>query len=124
MHHGEAHSWFRKSRQKGFATCPLTQLAFLRLSSNPKFTKEAVSPRTALALLDRITRLDEHVFWPGVLSCQEAMDDAELIAGHQQLTDLYLLGLARSNDGVLATFDRSVPAGGVFRERVEFIGAS
>jgi hypothetical protein len=97
-------------------------LGFIRLSSNPKFTKDAVSPQTALALLDRITALKEHRFWPDSLSCKEALDSDQLIAGHQQLTDFYLLGLARSKGAVLATFDRSVPTGGAFRKRVELIG--
>ncbi|HEX5214191.1 MAG TPA: hypothetical protein VFV98_01940 [Vicinamibacterales bacterium] len=29
--------------------------------------------------------------------------------GHQQLTDIYLLGLAKRRRGCLATFDRSIP---------------
>jgi hypothetical protein len=32
-----------------------------------------------------------------------------LIAGHRQLTDIYLLALARKHNGRLATFDRTVP---------------
>ena len=123
MHHQEAHGWFRENRVKGFATCPLTQLGFVRISSNPKFTKEAVSPKTALVLLERITNLKEHVFWPDKLSCKDAMEGAELIVGHQQLTDLYLLGLARSHDAILATYDRSAASAGVFRDHVELIGA-
>jgi uncharacterized protein len=122
MHHGEAHAWFRKNRRRGFATCPLTQLGFIRLSSNSRFTKDAVSPLTAIALLDRIATLSEHTFWPDALPCIEALESDQLIAGHQQVTDFYLLGLARRNDGVLATFDRSVPRGGAFRKRVEMIG--
>jgi toxin-antitoxin system PIN domain toxin len=122
LHYSDAHSWFQKNRNKGFATCPLTQLGFARLSSNPKFTKDAVSPQTAIALLDRITTLPEHSFWADALSCKDALESDQLISGHQQLTDFYLLGLVRSNGGVLATFDRSVPTGGVFRKRVELIG--
>jgi uncharacterized protein len=121
--HQHAHAWFRRSRGEGFATCPLSQLGFVRISSNPKFTKLPASPRDALALLDRITALREHVFWPDTLSCNEAMEGPELIAGHQQLTDRYLVGLARSHGGVLATFDRGIPTSGRFRDVVEQIGA-
>jgi len=123
LHYGEALTWFRAHRQEGFATCPLTQLGFIRISSNPKFTKQAVPPMAAIALLNRITALPEHEFWPAPLSCQEAFDGVQLIAGHQQLTHLYLLGLAREHKGILATFDASVPSRGVFREYVEIIGA-
>jgi hypothetical protein len=31
------------------------------------------------------------------------------VSGHQQITDTYLLGLAHSKGGRLATFDRSIP---------------
>jgi hypothetical protein len=121
VHHGEAHAWFQKHRQSGFATCPLTQLGFVRISSNTKFTKEAVTPNTAFLLLERITALREHVFWPDALSCKKAFENAPLFAGHRQLTDLYLIGLARGNGGMFATFDRSVPMSGTFGESVVII---
>ncbi len=123
LHHGEALDWFRAHRREGFATCPITQLGFVRISSNPKFTKQAVPPMAAIALLSRITALPEHAFWPAPLSCAEAFDGVQLIAGHQQLTDLYLLGIAREQKGILATFDATVPSRGVFRDHVEIIGA-
>jgi toxin-antitoxin system PIN domain toxin len=124
LHHLEAHRWFHAHRKAGFATCPLTQLGFLRISSNPKFTKEPVTPHAAMELLARITAIPEHVFWPEPLSCQEAFEGAGLIIGHKQLTDLYLLGLARENHGILATFDSNIPSRKVFREYVEFICSS
>jgi toxin-antitoxin system PIN domain toxin len=122
MHHGEAHGWFQRRRHKGFATCPLTQLGFVRISSNPKFTKDAVPPATALGLLDRLTGLREHSFWPDLLSCKEALASNQLIVGYRQLTDLYLLGLAQSHSGELATFDRSIPTEGRSAKLVEIIG--
>jgi toxin-antitoxin system PIN domain toxin len=109
-HHNQAHEWFRRRRRGGFATCPLTQLGFVRLSSNPRFTKEAVPPAAAVALLTRITELKEHVFWPDSLGCGQAFANAPLIVGHQQFTDFYLAALAQANGGIFATFDRSVPA--------------
>jgi predicted nucleic acid-binding protein len=38
---------------------------------------------------------------------------AALLRGHRQLTDVYLLGLARHTGGTLATFDRTIPLGAV-----------
>ena len=50
----------------------------------------------------------------------EATFRPELIAGHRQLTDIYLLGLAWRHEGTLATFDHKLsekaiaaPAGSV-----------
>jgi uncharacterized protein len=109
VHHRDAHEWFHRKRAAGFVTCPLTQLGFVRLSSNPKFTKEAVTPFSALTLLSRIAELKEHIFWPDSLPCGKAFSRSPLIVGHSQLTDFYLRGLAEAHGGVLATFDRSVP---------------
>jgi predicted nucleic acid-binding protein len=36
VHHGEAHAWFGKVARGAWATCPITQLGFIRISSNPK----------------------------------------------------------------------------------------
>jgi hypothetical protein len=59
--------------------------------------------------------LDETLFRP------------EAIAGHQQVTDAYLLGLAIRRGGRLATFDRSIPlkaVHGARSEHMEVLGAA
>lgn len=110
IHHGAAHRWFAGTGRRGWATCPLTQVGFARISSNPKIIPDAVSPRDALATLARMTRLSGHQFWPDMLQPTEAVGLASLaLVGHRQVSDAYLLALAQSNDGKLATFDRGVP---------------
>jgi hypothetical protein len=47
-----------------FATCPVTQAGFVRVSSNQRAIPEARSPREAREILRRITALAGHVFWP------------------------------------------------------------
>ena len=42
-HHEVAHTWFDERRVDGWATCPLTQLGFVRLVSNPAFSRDALS---------------------------------------------------------------------------------
>jgi toxin-antitoxin system PIN domain toxin len=110
VHHSAAQRWFRKTRHAGFRTCPLTQTGFVRVSSNPKFTPDAVSPAEALALLGRITALPGHKFWPADLDFTAAIAKLEPIMGHRQITDAYLLGLAHSRRGILATLDRGTIA--------------
>ena len=73
LHHEQAQRWFARRRAAGFRTCPLTQTAFVRISSNPNFTPNAVGPREALALLDRITSMPEHAFWPDDLPLRTAI---------------------------------------------------
>ena len=110
VHHSIAQKWFARRHKSGFRTCPLTQTGFVRVSSNPKFTPDAVSPHEALTLLERVTTLPEHKFWPAELPLSDAIANLDPIVGHRQITDAYLLGLARSRRGILATLDRGILA--------------
>jgi len=109
VHHASAHRWFDRNESAGWATCPLTETGFVRVSSNDRLFPEARSPREALDLLGRILALPHRVFW---------MDDTSIVGsrfvrreslvGHRQLTDAHLLALALRRKGRLATFDRAV----------------
>ncbi len=123
VHHPEALAWFREKGAGRFRTCPLTQTGFVRISSNPKFTTEAVSPSEALNLLHKICAIPGHQFWPDDLSLAEAPPALARLAGHRQVTDAYLLALAISHGGILATLDRGIAAvTGKSAAEVEFIG--
>ena len=61
-------------------------------------------------LLDRITSLDEHAFWPDDQPADTALRAGMELVGHRQITDAYLLALAGSRGGTLATLDRGVLA--------------
>lgn len=109
VHHALAHAWFARHRVKRWATCPLTQLAFVRISSNPKIIDAAVSPPEAAAMLARIVGLAGHEFWPCDLPVAGlAAYDSPTLHGHRQVTDAYLLALARHHGGRLATLDRGL----------------
>lgn len=110
VHHELAHDWFSDNRGDGWATCPVTENGFLRVLSNPAY-------RSALPRIPDLTvRLrtfcgdPHHRFWPDAVSLRDpTLFDPGLIGGHRQLTDIYLLGLARKRDGCLVTFDRTIP---------------
>lgn len=109
VHHEIAHRWFAASARKAWATCPLTQLAFVRISSNPAIVAAAVSPREALRLMAEVTARPGHEFWPDAVELTGVAEfSSAALVGHRQVTDAYLLGLARSRGGRLATFDRGV----------------
>jgi uncharacterized protein len=125
--HGMAATWFGRSRTKGWATCPLTQAGFVRIVSNPAFSRDAVQPRDAVQVLGANTAAKDHVFWGDDLPLAEAVAFAGVrLIGHQQVTDAYLLGLAIHRGGVLATLDRRLSAltepGGVERKALEILG--
>ena len=125
VHHHAAHQWFGANRSNGWATCPLTQCGFVRVSSNPAIIPEAVEPFEALALLRGIVALEDHVFWPDSILLHELAFPAELLAGHRQVTDAYLLGLAIHHNGTLATLDHGVssllPTGSPYRDALTIV---
>ncbi len=109
IHHESAHRWFDRHKASGWATCPLTQTAFVRVSSNGRVFPEARSPREALELLDRIVALPNHVFWTDDTSIVKSrFVRRESLVGYRQLTDAHLLALALKRRGRLATFDRAL----------------
>ena len=80
-HHKLAVEWFTRHRGKGWATCPMTEAGFVRIVSNPAFSRAGAVAFAGVRLM-----------------------------GHQQVTDAYLLGLASSRGGVLATLDKRIAA--------------
>ena len=109
--HDLAVKWFGRHREKGWATCPMTEAGFVRIVSNPAFSRDAVHPREAIQVLAANTAAPDHEFWPDELPVAGgvAFCGARLI-GHQQVTDAYLLGLAMSRGGALATLDKRIVA--------------
>jgi toxin-antitoxin system PIN domain toxin len=107
--HDLALKWFTRHRGKGWATCPITQAGFVRIVSNPAFSRDAVTPRDAVAVLSANTAADDHHFLPDDLPVAEAVACAGIkLVGHQQLTDAYLLGLALGRGCRLATLDQRI----------------
>ena len=109
VHHQAAHRWFAKTGGKSWATCAITQLAFVRISYNPAIVADAVSPTESTRVLLAITRVSGHRFWSDAVALNQIEEMQSLaIIGHRQVTDAYLLGLARHHKGCLATFDRGL----------------
>ena len=51
-----------------------------------------------------------HEFWPDDYSILNGTVDLRRTAGHKQITDLYLLGLAARRKARFTSLDKSVPA--------------
>ena len=110
-HHGHqrAQQWLARNVKEGWATCAFTQIAFVRIVSNPAFSPHALTPADALGLLRANLAHPAHRFWEEDVSFVEAVEPflAKLV-GHQQVSDAYLLGLVIHKKGNLATMDRAV----------------
>ncbi|MGB6595837.1 MAG: TA system VapC family ribonuclease toxin [Candidatus Acidiferrum sp.] len=109
--HEKVQEWLSRHAREGWATCPLTQTAFVRIISNPAFSPNALAPGDAATLLQANVGHPSHRFWADELSFNQVLEVlAPRLAGHQQVTDCYLLGLAIHKKGKLATMDRAIPS--------------
>ena len=106
VHHDAAHAWFSEQRLNGWATCPLTEAGFVRISCNPAAVRQTVTPSDAVGLLQSLRRQGSHSFWPLEISMAELPDDIlARIQGYRQITDAVLLAEATRRGGQLATLD-------------------
>lgn len=109
IHHRAVRAWFRKQESRDWATCPLTESGFVRVSSNARATMEAKTPLEAILLLRRLVDLPGHIFWTDDVSlAREEHLAVDRLVGYRQITDAHLLSLAIRHGGRLVTFDRGV----------------
>jgi hypothetical protein len=128
IHHEMAHDWFSDHRTHGWATCPVTENGFVRVLSAPR---QDTAPTRAVELVERLRQFcssPQHTFWPASLSLtDEKIFRPGLMRGHRQVTDVYLLGLAVSMGGCLATLDRAIPVTavvGATRDNLQVISSA
>ncbi|HDQ13869.1 MAG TPA: PIN domain-containing protein [Sediminispirochaeta sp.] len=105
IHHSPALSWFSSWRENFFATCPITESGFVRLSMNPHVVGEAVSFQLAMSALKVYLDHPKHRFWAADEDFYSLVRDLP-VSGYRQTTDAYLLALAVKNGGRLVSFDR------------------
>jgi toxin-antitoxin system PIN domain toxin len=111
--HERVGRWFARHSRSGWATCPITQGAFVGILSNPAFSPNALSLANALSVLETNLSLPDHEFWPDSISVPDSIELTRTrLRGHQQITDAYLLGLALHHRGKLATMDEGTVAWG------------
>jgi uncharacterized protein len=81
----------------------------VRIVSQPKYPRRAPLVDAAITLRAQLAQPD-HEFWPDDISITDDRHfDVTRILGPNQITDVYLLGLAVKNGGRLVTFDRGLP---------------
>ncbi len=102
LQNGVAEQWITR-QASSFATCPLTQLGFLRIA---KQLRRDISIHQIGAVLESICRDPRHLFVAADVDVRSA--DWRMTLGHQQITDAYLASLARHHGLKLATFDQGL----------------
>jgi len=101
-HHPKARAWFKSV--SAFATCPVSQLGFARVSSHP-LLGYGMTPDDAFRVLRHLLADPRHQFIPDDLSCADRVVRTDLMTGPNQITDRYLVALARQHECSLATLD-------------------
>ncbi len=119
QHHTASMDWFTtEAFRYGWATCGVTELGVIRVCA--QLPGGAWLPETTADRLLLLTAAGrEYVFWPDALS-PAIMPEVRAATTGRQITDRYLLGLARRHGGRLVTFEcsfRSVSTSGRSRRR-------
>lgn len=104
-----------------WATCALTQLGFMRLSSNPSIVEVRKTPAESVALLADLTSDQQHVYLDTLPALPHTARVFRQLHGHQQVTDAYLLAVAEANGATLLTLDRRVVPPGTARAHIEVV---
>ncbi len=90
--HGLATDWLDEEIGAGWASCPITENAFVRILSQPRYPSP-ISPAEAIELLAQARRSGHHAFWP----CDVSLLDAQIVD--------------RNPPARLTSGDRRLPAG-------------
>lgn len=108
--HSLAHEWWDTAKKNGWASCPLTENGVVRIMAQPSYAApDRYSAADVITWLNEFAGDTDHEFWADDISLlNRNRFDAKLILGPKQLTDIYLLGLAASKDGMLVTFDQKI----------------
>jgi uncharacterized protein len=113
VHHEAAHRWFGKHRTHGWATCPVTENAVVRILSTAAYADPPEAPANVIVRLQQFCGSGNHEFWAADFTIRDLRSAEGHALANKQITDVYLLALARHRNARLATFDRSIPLDGV-----------
>jgi len=105
LHHDDSMRWLTSIGKSVLALCAITEGALVRqaLRENPR-----AGIHNAIAILGAVKA------WPGCQFWHDSLSYTEIewrgVIGHKQVTDAYLVALAKSRDAQLASFDRGLAA--------------
>ncbi len=113
-----------EARRDHWATCALTELGFIRVSSNAAAVGEPKSPAEAARLLALMVNDPLHVYLgslPSPLS-KRFRAGIEILLGPRQVTDAYWSALGHAHGATLLTFDKRLEALAAPGSNVETLG--
>lgn len=112
--YARAVGWFGNQRRRSWATCPITQNGAVRILGHPSYPGGHGDCSIVARTLSSLCALPGHTFWPDdldLLNSRHILIDT--LPQSKHLTDSYLLALAASHGGMLATLDRKLSCAAV-----------
>ena len=106
--HEAAHAWFEHNRKHGWATCPITENACLRILGKAAYPYLGLRVDEIRSVLGELCESGHHLFWPDSVSILESGRFELAGVGAKNVTDIYLLAVATINHGRLVTFDHGI----------------
>ena len=105
--HEKASIWYRETAgaASAFLTCPITELGFLRVSMQAGLSRNLDAAQDTLSGVKKSSRVPFD-FVPDSVAVDQL---PPYVRTPEQLTDGYLLQLAKANDAKLATLDAGIP---------------
>jgi uncharacterized protein len=100
VHHQLALDWF-ESTEPDLATCPITESTLLRF-----LIRQGHDAAEAANILTALRANAWHRFWPDAIPYLE--EHLAGVIGHRQVTDAYLVALARHQGGRVVTLDKGL----------------
>jgi toxin-antitoxin system PIN domain toxin len=107
VHHGRVHRWFHAQPGRAWATCPLTENAFLRIVGASSYPSSPGDPEEVRPLLSQMCSFPGHQFWPDSATLRDGKI-FRILPVSKHLKDVYLLALAVSRQAKFATLDQRI----------------
>lgn len=112
--HGRVASWVRSQKSLELATCPITELGFVRvIAQAPAYGMTIAQARTLLSRL----KMNKVIPFSFMTDAHDITHLPAWVKAAKQTTDGHLVELARANDAVLATLDERIPGAHLIPQR-------
>ena len=106
--HGQVFTWNRRNLEHGWASCPLTQNGYLRIRSQPRYSRPLSLAEAYEQLLDATSSRHHQFIADDISLLDDTLVRFRDVTGPRQLTDVYLLALAVKHDARLVTLDSRI----------------
>ena len=107
VNHALVRRWYADSAHP-VATCPLSELGFVRICSHPRYPNPVDSPEHGMSLLRALHAESRHAFWPDAITLTDDAFRVHPFRSHRETTDRYLLQLAAQRKSRLLTLDAGI----------------